>query len=465
MELALVAGASVALSACGQVAHGGGSGSLDPAGPPIVIGASLGITGGLSGNIARARGRAGGGLSADQRGGGDPRASEVQFLIKDDQSNPMVAPTTLREPRLRRGAGRHRSGASSEVTADLASVRGARRHGAGPGHRYLADRDVDPPHGEAGRGKARVVLPYRPQRRLPGQGRGAVRAARPGGGDAGTGCRNMAIVYQMDQYGMPMDQIVEQAFKTGGGNVVLSIGVPATAAQSYATQAAQIVAKNPGTGDYCMAMIVFTPTGAQLVTDVTNAVNADRATNPTHWANWFIVGTDACYEPAFITDARSSPTSPSIVNGVYGTNADSAPSSPEYGDLQSLYYQTVGLRSDQKDLDPYTSNAYDAAILVALAIQAAGGLADPVRNPRSDVRRVERALADGVRLHAQADPRSPRGAPARAGHQLQRRVGDGRLHRVGRRPRGVHRLEGGEQRLHDLRSHHRRATRSVMGST
>jgi branched-chain amino acid transport system substrate-binding protein len=62
---------------------------------------------------------------------------------------------------------------------------------------------------------------------------------------------------------------------------------------------------------------------------------------------------------------------------MYGTVAlTNDPSRPQYNDLVALYVAEVGLGAGKTDLDPYTSNQYDAAILTLLAMQAAGTTTD-----------------------------------------------------------------------------------------
>jgi ABC-type branched-subunit amino acid transport system substrate-binding protein len=130
-----------------------------------------------------------------------------------------------------------------------------------------------------------------------------------------------------------------------------------------------------------MAMVVYAPVGDALVQELTTAIAMDTAAHPKIWASFFIIGTDGCYDPGFITNGRADPAKPSSmswVQGVYGTTADTnPPNRPEYNQLVTLYEAEVGFASGMTTLDPYTSSQYDAAILLALAIQAAGSTDGP----------------------------------------------------------------------------------------
>ncbi len=360
--------AGLAQVACKKPADGGGDGGMNPAGPPILIGASMGITGGLSGNTRAFKGALAVATQQINAAGGI-LGRQVQYVIQDDQSDPTIAPTAINTLFAAGVKGVIGPGASSEVTAVLP---------------LFTQAQVV----EVSATATSILLTQMQTAASPGfffrtvpndsyQGRAVVRFALQGPNpDAGaTGCKNMSIVYNADAYGMPMDAIIEPAMKAAGGTIVSSTSVPANALASYAMQAQQVVAAHPD----CFAMVVFADTGAQLVRDLRTAIAADT----THdWSKFFIIGTDGAFDPSFIVDGRqdpNNPMSPSVVEGVYGTNADTAPPTPEYAALQSLYLTQVGLQSDQMDLDPSTSNEYDAAILVALAIQRAGGVDDPIK--------------------------------------------------------------------------------------
>jgi neutral amino acid transport system substrate-binding protein len=368
-----LAGVASSMLAC-KVDHGGGSGTQNPSGQPITIGASIGITGGLSGNTRALKG----GIAVAQNqinSAGGVLGRPITFVIEDDQSDPTTAPgvyTSLQQDGAEAVLG---PGASSEVTADLPELGYTGCMGDGgcsPPPLSSANNDV-----LIVSATATSILLTENQTNSDGwffrtvpndsyQGRAVVQFALQGPGEAGVGCTNMAVVYQTDQYGGPMDAIIEPAFKAAGGHIVVSIGIPATTQSSYMTEVAEIVSASP-TPD-CMAMVVFAPTGAQFVTNLRTAQQA----NPSLWTNFFIVGTDGCYATTFISDATPSPGQPSTVRGVFGTNAQTAPPTMQYGDLQALYDSQIGLAQGQTDLDPYTSSIYDAAILVALALEQAG---------------------------------------------------------------------------------------------
>jgi ABC-type branched-subunit amino acid transport system substrate-binding protein len=364
----IVASGAVAFDlACRAPADGGGDGGLNPAGPPIILGASMGITGGLSGNTRAFKGAIAVATQQINAAGG-VLGRQVQFVIEDDESDPTYVTTAVNNLLADGAKAILGPGDSTQVTTvmPLLAMDQIVNVSATATSILLTQGQTAPNPGwffrtvpnDSYQGKAVVEF--------------ALEGPNPDAGVAA--CRKMAIVYNQDAYGMPMDAIIEPAMTQAGGSIVASISVPEATLASYSMQAQQIVTAEPD----CMVMVVFAPTGAQLVHDVKAAITADTSYD---WSKFFIIGTDGCYDPTFIVDGRqdpNNPMSPSVVEGVYGTNADTAPPTPEYSELQSLYDTQVGLQADQTDLDPYTSNEYDAAVLVALALQRAGGLSDPI---------------------------------------------------------------------------------------
>jgi branched-chain amino acid transport system substrate-binding protein len=385
---AVVLGSGALLAAhagCKSYGTGGGDGGDNPGGAPIVIGASIALTGSLNGQVRALKG----GLTTAQlqiNALGGVLNRPIQFVIDDDQSQPSLAQSVVKGFLSEGVSGVLGPAGSSQVQAVYPEVAAAHVvELSATATSTVLTADFKPYQGwffrtvpnddEQGKAVARFAL----------QG--------PEGKDASTGqCTKMAIVYNDDAYGKPMDMIIEPYFLShGGGSIAPSIHVPANVAGDYKAQASSIVDALPE----CMAMVVFSPVGDQLVHDLRAAIAADTMSHPAHaknWSSFFIIGTDGCYDPSFITNGRddpSDPKSPSFVAGVYGTTADTnPPDRVQYNDFVTLYEAEVGYAAGMTAPDPYTSSEYDAAILLALAIQAAGSTDGPaVQKAMFDVSR------------------------------------------------------------------------------
>jgi branched-chain amino acid transport system substrate-binding protein len=198
----------------------------------------------------------------------------------------------------------------------------------------------------------------------------------PQQGEAGaTGCRKLAIVHNDDSYGNPFSKAVQAAFTGGGGTITKDQPIPTDVKPSYAAEVTAALGGSPE----CMAIIVYDPAGDEFIRELKAAQKA----NPTLVApGFFIIGTDGIYTSDLIVNGRTNkadPSSPTVVEGIYGTNPDPNPETTEYGDFKNLYLAQFSLEQAQSDLGGQVANFYDAAVLAALAVQKAGGTTDPVK--------------------------------------------------------------------------------------
>lgn len=206
------------------------------------------------------------------------------------------------------------------------------------------------------------------------QGKAAAIFAYRGPGGSND-CRHLAIVHNDDAYGNPFAGATTAKFKQLGGDAVTvtDIPVPSDAKANYNAD----LAKLPPVTD-CLLMVVFPPAGDELVRELKTL----RTSTPTRFGtNFFIIGTDALFSSDFIVNGRTDkadPTSPTIVEGVYGTNPDDSPLTSQYGDFKNLYLAHFNATQGVADLSGQAANFYDAAILIALAIEQAGKTTDPV---------------------------------------------------------------------------------------
>jgi ABC-type branched-subunit amino acid transport system substrate-binding protein len=197
----------------------------------------------------------------------------------------------------------------------------------------------------------------------------------PGTEAGAAGCRKLAIVHNDDSYGNPFSLAVQNEFKKRGGTTVKDQAIPTDVKASYQTELAAVLAASPE----CMAIIVYDPAGDQFLRELRSAQKANPTVVP---PGFFIIGTDGIYTSDLIVNGRTNkadPSSPTVVEGIYGTNPDPNPETTQYGDFKNLYLAQFSLEQAQSDLGGQVANFYDAAVLAALAVQKAGGTTDPVK--------------------------------------------------------------------------------------
>lgn len=188
-----------------------------------------------------------------------------------------------------------------------------------------------------------------------------------GGGGTGTAkpCQRLAVVNIKNSYGRSMTEVIERNFPKRGGQVVVREEINVDLEASYAASVAKVYTGNPE----CLTVIAYEDVGAKFIKEF--RASSSFATLP---QGFFIIGTDGTFTSGFIKLGREradDPKSPNVLEGVYGTNPDTNPQTREYEDFRLIYGSYFPL-PDKGDAPAFTANAYDAAILIALAIQDAG---------------------------------------------------------------------------------------------
>ena len=369
--LAVLVGASLlptAETACGQTEHAAPA----PAPQPIVIGVSLALTGALgsfSAPLQNATRVAEGQINSLGGIFGRP----VTFKIVDDTSDegaivqravtgllddgavailgPVGSSQVVAAQKL--AADRHVIMISPSATSpDLTTIQ--------PSHDRYFFRTT-PPDDLQGKAVALFAL------------RGPPRGALDGGVDAGSVgtafCQRMALVYIDNSYGNAMANVIASFMPTHGGTITTKLVVPVKVADNYKNEVDQVIKSNP----QCQALIAYDDVGDQYMFDLKSRITELPS-------DYIVIGTDGVYTSGFITNGRTDkadPNSPTVAEGVYGTNADTNPPTGEFTDFKNLY-NAYFPPANNADPDAYTANMYDAAILAALAIVQAGTTTDGV---------------------------------------------------------------------------------------
>lgn len=197
--------------------------------------------------------------------------------------------------------------------------------------------------------------------------------APQGDGGAASTCAKMAIVNIDNAYGSSMADVIEKSWpKRPGATRTTTRKVLGTDVKSdYNSDVAEVIATSPD----CLVLISYEETAAQFVKDFKK--------NPGFKAledkGFFFIGTDGVFTPGFLKGTADNPsddTSPNAAEkDVFGTNPDTQPLSSEYQQFRTIYSSYFPLRNGE-DAPPFTSNTFDAAILIAFAIQKAGTVDD-----------------------------------------------------------------------------------------
>ncbi|MFO0680173.1 MAG: ABC transporter substrate-binding protein [Polyangiaceae bacterium] len=215
------------------------------------------------------------------------------------------------------------------------------------------------------------------------QGRAVAKLALsgpPSGGDAGAGtpCKRMAIVHNSDAYGRTMAPVIKDSFTKGGGTVALTVEVPVVETPDYAPQVEEIAKLSPPAE--CVAFVMYDDVAGAFLVAYRKRQGSTPGSNP---LPDFLIGTDGSYTSGLYKNSttRGGDGSDQIAAaGVYGTNPDTNPEgSTEYVQFRNIYLARYTLPANKTEPEPFTANTFDAAILAALAVEAAGTTEDPIR--------------------------------------------------------------------------------------
>ena len=210
-------------------------------------------------------------------------------------------------------------------------------------------------------------------------------APKVDGGPPST-CTKMAIVQVDNSYGTSMADVIAGSFPKRGGTIVTRQKVSVSLVDSYADVVSTIMPLQPE----CLALIAYDDVAVTFVRDF----KADSRFTALNGSGFFFIGTDGVFTDGFLTNSRqdiSDPTSPSTAEGVYGTNPDTQPGTKEYNEFRTLFasYAPLGRNADNTlaDAPAFAANTFDAAMLIALAIQRAGTVTDrtAIRNALLEV--------------------------------------------------------------------------------
>jgi branched-chain amino acid transport system substrate-binding protein len=223
-------------------------------------------------------------------------------------------------------------------------------------------------------------------------------------------CNKLALVYIDNPYGTSMAKVITDNFPKRGApgqrQIVAEKKIPLLEEPDYVKVAGEIIATNPE----CLAIISYEVAAAQFVKDFKN----DSRYASLASKGFFFIGTDGVFTQGFLEKSLSDPSnvnSPSAAEGVYGTNPDTQPLSTEYTAYRAIYSSYFPL-PEGEDAPAFSANTFDAAILIAFAIQKAGSATDRI------------ALRDALRDVSSAPGRTITPAEIGTGLAELRRGGD-----------------------------------------
>jgi hypothetical protein len=197
----------------------------------------------------------------------------------------------------------------------------------------------------------------------------------------------MAIIVNDDALGLALKKSLEDGLSHNCVPVTQSLTVPATKKESYATEIDALTSppKN-GKPTRCL----FLGVGTDVAGDILRALK-ERERSSSRPAYSAFLGGGTLNAPSFIDDAKSPVAGEaSYAEGFYGIDGDGNPDRAELRDFEALWDQYLPTQTKVPPDTKLGSNRgpyAEAVIILALAIELAGTVEDPValRNALIDV--------------------------------------------------------------------------------
>jgi len=178
------------------------------------------------------------------------------------------------------------------------------------------------------------------------------------------------VVHSDDDYGNPIAKsIAEHMMRDSSGrSVVLDVSFPTEQKGNYDAEATQVVNRAAGMGADCQILVAFPPTGAGYMLSFAKAVEQNTSRD---WSTFQSFGSNGVFQIAFIERSRTgSDNASTVANRMIGLSPESNPPGPQYVEFENLY--RANIENAPNPLPAYASNQFDAAILLALAMEKAG---------------------------------------------------------------------------------------------
>lgn len=184
-------------------------------------------------------------------------------------------------------------------------------------------------------------------------------------------CRSVVVVDDDGTFAQGYRDAYTEVFQKLGGCVTGHAIVPGDAVSSYDAQIGTLIDKKPD----CVLLATL-----EVTLEFLRQAKARLASDTSHdWSKLVWLSASPAHGDDFVQDGYLDPTQPTVHvgEGIYVSDGDSNPPTPDYAAFRALYNNYLGLPEDQ-ETPPSVSNVFDAGLLFALAIQRAGSVVDRV---------------------------------------------------------------------------------------
>jgi branched-chain amino acid transport system substrate-binding protein len=326
---------------------------------PILVGATLGLTGSL------------GSFGADLKtgldfaesyvnGAGGVAGRTLHFEVVDDEGDEALAEKNAQDFVAARAAA---------VIGPLRSAQALRTAAATYGAHVL---DLTPFAGASALATAQPATDRYFFQTITSIRRGSAAAIALYATTQATVCSKLALMHIDDLTGNDYADQVTDLLTKNGGCVGPRIKFPNDLKSDYRAEVGALVASRAT----CAMLVALPNVGAAIVREFQAETKGDPS-----WARFRFIGTTSLHTDDFLKESLVDPGDPSKgseAEGFVGADIDVAPETPEYAKFRVAYNDFMHRAPDTPPPN-LVANAFDAAMLVALAIERAAGVSSRER--------------------------------------------------------------------------------------
>jgi branched-chain amino acid transport system substrate-binding protein len=208
----------------------------------------------------------------------------------------------------------------------------------------------------------------------------------PSGADAGPAgpqhkCRAPFLIYGDDLLGKGFFDYLPGAFQRIGIAMKFAT-VPTNVIGDYSGPIAEIIAARAD----CVAFVTYADVAAAIIPKLKETMTSTAG----YPADAYFIGVDAHFDTKFIEEVKK--TNGDAIEGMVGTVPDTSPQTSQYSEFRTIFQTHTGTADEPP---AYSANAFDAAILLGLALQKAQSF-DDTRKIRDALVEVSRGYPGGA---------------------------------------------------------------------
>lgn len=185
-------------------------------------------------------------------------------------------------------------------------------------------------------------------------------------------CTEVVLIYQKDSYGEPIFKRTEDAARDNNLPITKRIEINPTDAEAQLREAAESVVQFAGENDAanCQVIIAQPRTAGSYMLAFRDVTKDNTARDDVGgWSAFTTIGSDGFTQDAFVTAGRANAADPNSATAGNGSVAVAANTRDQNSQAFNNFREAFRARNPGVEPGQYSTTAYDAIIMLALAVE------------------------------------------------------------------------------------------------